>query len=534
MGTRGVVASAHPLASLAGLRILMEGGNAIDAAVAVASSLNVCEPFMSGAGGIGLMIVHRPGLGETRLLNFSGCAPNAATPDKFTRESQSSGIRAPLVPGNLGGWLKAHGDCGSMSLEQVFGPAIEYAEGGFPLTHFGHSVFSGSESLLRKCPNATASYLIEGNAPRPGEILRQPDLANTYRLLAREGANAFYEGEIAEAIADFCKAEGGLITLKDLQDYKPYWQEVITTDYRGLTVATAPPNSEGFQILQSLNLLEGFELGSLEQNSAEYIHTVAEAIKIAVADRIRYCGDPKNTDVPIDGLLSKDYAAERRKLMRPGEANIVTGERWQKEIPEGAITAGNPREFLPGMTTHFSVVDAEGNAVSCTQTLGAGFGSGRVVPGTGLALNNGINWMEIDPACDTPNLVEPGKQWSQPMAPMQVYRDGKFYLSVSTPGSYGILQTTLQMLLNIVEFGANIQEAIEAPRFRCWGGTTLTMENRITPQIRDTLAGFGHDIDVLPAWSVSVGGGQGVMVEPNGEARLGGADPRRDGYAVAW
>jgi gamma-glutamyltranspeptidase/glutathione hydrolase len=142
--------------------------------------------------------------------------------------------------------------------------------------------------------------------------------------------------------------------------------------------------------------------------------------------------------------------------------------------------------------------------------------------------------MEIDPACDTPNLVEPGKQWSQPMAPMQVYRDGKFYLSVSTPGSYGILQTTLQMLLNIIEFGANIQEAIEAPRFRCWGGTTLTMENRITPQIRDTLAGFGHDIDVLPAWSVSVGGGQGVMVEPNGEARLGGADPRRDGYAVAW
>ena len=512
----------------------MDGGNAIDAAVAVASSLNVCEPFMSGAAGIGLMIVHRPQHGETRLLNFSGCAPYAATPDKFTPASQEFGIRAPLVPGNLGGWLMALEECGSMSREQVFAPAIEYAEGGFPLTHFGHSVFSSSEAILRKCPNASAAYLIKGTAPRPGEILRQPDLANTYRLLAREGAGAFYEGEIAKAIANFCKAEGGLITLKDLQDYKPHWQEVITTDYRGLTVASAPPNSEGFQILQSLNLLEGFELSSMEHNSPDYIHTVAEAIKLAVADRIRFCGDPKNTDVPIEGLLSKAYADERRKLIRLDAANIVAGERWETEIPEGAITAGNPREFLPGMTTHFSVVDAQDNAVSCTQTLGAGFGSGRVVPGTGLALNNGINWMEIDPACDTPNLVAPGKQWSQPMAPTQVYRDGKFYLSVSTPGSYGILQTTLQMLLNILEFGANIQEAIEAPRFRCWGGTTLSMEDRIAPDVRNALASIGHEIELLPPWSVSVGGGQGVMVEPGSGARMSGADPRRDGYAVGW
>jgi len=299
-------------------------------------------------------------------------------------------------------------------------------------------------------------------------------------------------------------------------------------------VASAPPNSEGFQILQSLNLLEGFELSSMEHNSPDYIHTVAEAIKLAVADRIRFCGDPKNTEVPIEGLLSKAYADERRKLIRLDAANIVAGERWETEIPEGAITAGNPREFLPGMTTHFSVVDAQDNAVSCTQTLGAGFGSGRVVPGTGLALNNGINWMEIDPACDTPNLVAPGKQWSQPMAPTQVYRDGKFYLSVSTPGSYGILQTTLQMLLNILEFGANIQEAIEAPRFRCWGGTTLSMEDRIAPDVRNALASIGHEIELLPPWSVSVGGGQGVMVEPGSGARMSGADPRRDGYAVGW
>lgn len=534
MGTRGVVASAHPLASLAGLRILMDGGNAIDAAVAVASSLNVCEPFMSGAAGIGLMMIHRPRQGETRLLNFSGQAPNAATPDKFTHDSQESGIRAPLVPGNLGGWLMALEEYGSMSREQVFSPAIEYAQGGFPLTHFAHSVFASSESLLRKCPNAFASYLTQGKAPRPGEILRQPELANTYRLLVKEGVGVFYEGEIAHAIADFCKAEGGLITLKDLQDYKPHWQEVITAEYHGMTVATAPPNSEGFQILQTLNLLEGFGLGSMEHNSAEYIHLVAEAIKLAVADRIRYCGDPQHTDIPLDGLLSKAYAAERRKLIRPDAANAVAGERWLSAIPEDAITAGNPREFLPGMTTHFSVVDAEGNAVSCTQTLGSGFGCGRVVPGTGLALNNGINWMEIDPSCDTPNLVGPGKQWSQPMAPTQVYREGKFYLSVSTPGSYGILQTTLQMLLNVIEFGANIQEAIEAPRFRCWGGRTVTMEDRIAPDVRNALAGPGHEIELLPAWSITVGGGQGVMVDPESEARLGGADPRRDGYAVAW
>ena len=534
MGMHGAAASAHPLASLAGLRMLMDGGNAVDAAVAIAAALNVCEPFMSGAGGVGLMLLHLADDGETKMLDFSGRAPKAASPEEFTPETQERGIRAPLVPGNLGGWLEALEKHGTMSREKVFGPAIEYADGGFPLTNFGHEIFDSCAPLLRKCPNATAAYLINGEAPAPGQMLRQPDLANTYRLLVKEGASAFYEGEIAQTIASFSQEEDGLITLEDLNESKPTWRDVITTEYRGYTVTTAPPNCEGFQMLEALNILEEFDLAGMGHNSAEYIHLIAEAFKIAVTDRIIYCGDPKFIDIPVDGLISKAYAAERRKLINLDRANVVMGERWEKEIPQGAMTAGNPLEHIPGMTTHFAAVDSDGNVASITQTLGGGFGCGRVVPGTGLTLNNGINWMEVDPACDTPNLIEGGRQWSQPMAPLQVYKDGKFCLSVSTPGSYGILQTTLQMMLNHLEFGASIQEAIEAPRIRTWGSTVLSVEDRIAAEVRDELAELGHEIELLPAYSAKHGGGQGVTVDLDSGARTGGADPRRDGVAIAF
>ena len=534
MGARGMVASAHPLASLAGLRILMDGGNAVDAAVAVAAALNVCEPFMSGVAGVGVMLLHLAETGETRALDFSGRVPYGATPDVFTPETQTRGIRSPLVPGNLGGWLAALDAYGTKSRADVFGPAIEYAEVGFPISYFAHGVFSSAEQLLNQCPNAAAAYLHDGRAPAPGGVLRQPDLARTFRAIVEQGAAAFYHGEIARAIADFCAEEGGLIKLKDLEDYKPTWQDIITTEYRGYTVATAPPRFEGFQMLETLNILEPYDLGGMAHNSPEAIHLIAEAIKIAVADRIRYCGDPDLTDVPVVGLISKEFAAERRMLIDPVRANAVEGERWMKEIPEGAITAGNPREYLSGLTTHFAAVDPAGNVVSVSQTLGSAFGSSRMVKGTGVTLNNGINWMEIDPACDTPNRLEGGKRPAIPIAPLQLFRDGKFFLSIGTPGSYGLLQTTVQMLLNVLDFGANLQEAIEAPRFRCWAGTTIELEARIPVQVRDRLAAMGHDVQVLPNFSRVVGGGQAAMIHPASGARMGGADPRRDGYAIGF
>jgi gamma-glutamyltranspeptidase/glutathione hydrolase len=534
MGTRGLVASAHPLASLAGLRVLMDGGNAVDAAVAVAAALNVCEPFMSGVAGVGVMLLHLAETGETRALDFSGRVPYGATPDMFTPETQQRGIRSPLVPGNLGGWLAALDAYGAKSRGDVFGPAIEYAEGGFPVSYFAHGVFSSAAQLLNRCPHASAAYLSNGNAPAPGEVLRQPDLARTFRAIVEEGAAAFYQGEIARSIADFCAEEGGLITLKDLENYKPAWQDIITTEYRGYTVATAPPRFEGFQMLETLNILEAYDLRGMVHNSPEAIHLIAEAIKIAVADRIRFCGDTDFTDVPVEGLISKAFAADRRRLINPEKANAVEGERWMKEIPKGAITAGNPREFLSGLTTHFVAVDPAGNVVSVSQTLGSAFGSARMVKGTGVTLNNGVNWVEIDPACDTPNRLKGGKRPSIPIAPLQLFRDGKFFLSIGTPGSYGLLQTTVQMLLNVLDFGANLQEAIEAPRFRCWAGATIEMEERIPPQVRNRLAAMGHDVQVLPSFSRVVGGGHGAMIHPASGARLGGADPRRDGYAIGF
>jgi gamma-glutamyltranspeptidase/glutathione hydrolase len=512
----------------------MDGGNAVDAVVAVAAALNVCEPFMSGVAGVGVMLIHMAETGETRALDFSGRVPLGATPDMFTPETQQRGILSPLVPGNLGGWLAALDAYGSKSRGDVFSPAIEYAEGGFPISYFAHGVFSSAEQQLGQCPHAAAAYLSNGHAPAPGEVLRQPDLARTFRAIVEEGAAAFYQGEIARAIADFCAEEGGLITLKDLEDYKPSWQDIITTEYRGYTVTTAPPRFEGFQMLETLNILEAYDLKGMAHNAPETIHLIAEAIKIAVADRIRYCGDPDLSDVPVQGLISKEFAAERRKLINPDRANAVAGERWMKEIPEGAITAGNPREYLSGLTTHFSAVDPAGNVASVSQTLGSAFGSARMVKGTGVTLNNGVNWVEIDPACDTPNRLEGGMRPSIPIAPLQLFRDRKFFLSIGTPGSYGLLQTTVQMLLNVLEFGANLQEAIEAPRFRCWAGTTIELEGRIPVQVRERLAAMGHDVQVLPLYSRVVGGGQGAMVHPVSGARMGGADPRRDGYAIGF
>jgi|YNPNPStandDraft_1061719.scaffolds.fasta_scaffold22874_2 gamma-glutamyltranspeptidase/glutathione hydrolase len=534
MGTRGVVAAAHPLAALAGVQMLQQGGNAIDAAVATAAALNVVEPFMSGLGGFGFLLFYEAATGRVRALNFSGYAPAAARPGMHTPETQATGPLAPLVPGNPAGWLTALESYGTLSRADVFAPAIGYAEEGFPLTHFGHRMFALNAPKLNLFPESARVYLRDGAAPPPGAVLRQPDLAKTFRQIVEGGAEAFYRGPLAAAIVAFCERHGGLITAEDLADYAPEWQEPLRSTYRGCEVVTMPPNSSGFQILETLNLLEGFEVKELGHNTAPYIHLLAEAMKLAVADRIAYGTDPKFTPLPLEGLLSKEYAAERRKRINLHRAAPVEGERWNKTPPPGAVAPGQPELCTPGMTTHFAVIDAAGNVVSVTQTLGSGFGCGCVVDGTGLALNNGIRWFETDPDCPTPNLIAPRKRLEMPMAPTQVYRDGRFWFSVSTPGSYGILQTTTQMLLNILEFGATLQQAIEAPRFKTLVGTQLGIEERLPVEVCEGLQARGHELVLLEPWSIDVGGAQGVMQDPASGARMGGGDPRRDGYAIAF
>jgi len=524
-GRQAAVASAHPLATLAGYRILEQGGNAVDAVVAMAASLGVVEPYMSGPGGVGFMLLHRNG-GEPVVLNFSGCAPLAATPDQFTPESQDLGCRACLVPGNVAGWFEALSEFGSMPAEPVFAPAISLARDGFPLHPFNVRTIEMALPRLNQ-----AGKDVYGNVPlQIGAILRQTDLAESLEQMAQEGAKAFYTGDVGKKIIGHLQENGGLLSAEDLASYQPDQETPIGIDYRGCQVRTCPPNNEGFQILQTLKLLEAYDLTSLGHNSAAYVHTLSEAIKLAVADRIQWAGDPKFAPVPLDRLLDDAYIRERRSGIDPQTASRSEGERWRGSRDENMIPPGN----IDGLTTHLAAVDSEGNVASITQSLGNGFGSGVIVPGTGIALNNFVWWCEIDPTCPTPNLIAPGKRWASCMAPVHVLKDDRFWFSIATPGSYGILHTTLQMLLAIIEFGADPQAAIEAPRFRVWEETRMQIEDRFPANVLDELTQRGHTLESVGDYSVMVGGGQAVMIDPDSQARLAGADPRRDGYALAY
>ncbi|MGE5191894.1 MAG: gamma-glutamyltransferase [Deltaproteobacteria bacterium] len=526
-GMRAAVASAHPLASAAGVDMLKAGGHAVDAVVAMAAALGVVEPYMSGVGGVGFLLLHEA-RGTTRVLNFCGNTPARGTPDQFTYETRERGIRAPLIPGNAAGWFEALRQYGRLPVANVFAPAIEHAERGFPLHPFNVDLIRSS--LPRLNPAGRAIY--EQVPLRIGAVLKQPELGRSLRCLAEQGPDYFYRGELAEHIDRFMRDEGGLITGDDLAGYRPDWETPIDVTYRGHTVKTCPPNNEGFQILQTLKLLEGFDLARLGHNSSDYIHLLSETVKLAVADRIRWAGDPKFSPVPLDRLLSDPYIAERRKLINHQSASRSEGERWRGTPTVPPVRPGS----IDGLTTHLSAVDEEGNVASITQSLGHGFGSGMFVPGTGVALNSFAYWCEIDPACPTPNLMAPGKRWAACMAPVQVFREGgkKFWFSIATPGSYGILHTTVQMLLNIVEFGADCQAAIEAPRFRLYEETRMQIESRVRSDVLRDLSRRGHQLEIVGDFNYVVGGGQSVMIDPESGARLAGADPRRDGYALAY
>ena len=527
-GARGMVTSAHPLASLAGVRILLAGGNAIDAAVAVAAALNVVEPYMSGLGGDGYMLVHIARDNRLHALDYVGRSAHAATRAAFADEGEKEvGPKALLVPGAPGGWLAAHARFGSLPLDRIFAPAIEYAEGGVPLTVKGATFYGMGKDKLDQ--TALATFFPNGRPPVAGEIIRQPNLAATYRALAGGGADEFYRGALGERLVGAIRQAGGLLTDRDFADFTPEWQEPVGTTYRGYAIRTAPPPCSGFQYLASLNLLEGYDLAAAGQNSAAAVHLGVEAFKLAIADRIVYTTDPQ---IPLAGLLSKGYAARRRNEIRPAFVGLSEGERYGGKPGPEFVQAGVPRHDDHENTTHFDVVDAEGNAVSVTQSLGAPFGSGVMAGDTGIMLNNLSYWFDFEE--DSPNAMGPHKKIEMCMAPAAVYGpDGQLFMAIGTPGSFGILQTTPQMIANVLDHGYNIQAAIEAPRFRVFAGTELHLEGRFPEDVRNDLIALGHGVNVLEDWSWSVGGGHGILIDPDTGARYGGADPRRDGVALA-
>ncbi len=532
MGANGMVASAHPLASLSGLRVLLEGGNAFDAAVATAATLNVAEPYMSGVGGIGVGLAYIARENRVRALDFSGRAPGAAEPSMFTEESKRTGVRASLVPGNVAGWLTLHEAYGSMDRERLFQSAIDYAEKGIPVTRFNNRTMARTAPRLSKFPSASIILGHTGQPPRVGTLLKMPELADSLRKIAREGRKVFYEGELAEKIVKANQEMGGLLSFADLAEYEARWQDPISINYRGYEINTVPPSCSGFQVLQTLKLMEGFTGDYMIFQHPNTLHLLMEAVKLCVTDRIKFGGDPDIVDIPLKALLSEAYIKSQRTRIERDSAAPVIGQRYTRMGEPDALAPGSPEQFDGGMTTHFAVADRDGNVVTITQTLGGAFGSAVAMGDTGIFLNNMCSWFDLEEG--SPNIIGPGKRVDLIVAPTQTLKDGKFHLSMGTPGSYGILQTTPQFLMNVLDFGMNVQEAIEAPRFRCTSGRHVEMEERFPSHVRRALQDLGHDVNVIEPWSMSVGGAQGIQVDTEAGVFQGGADPRRDGYAIGW
>ena len=372
LATRGMVATSQPLAAAAGLRVLQDGGNAIDAAIATAAVLNVVEPMMCGIGGDLFALVYENESQKLYGLNATGRAGSKSSAqwmrDEGYERMPSSGIYAVTVPGAVDGWEQLLARFGTRSLAELLEPAIHYAEHGFPVSEIIATDWQGLEGKLSRHPEAAANYLIDGRAPRHGELFKSPDLAQTFRQLADEGPQAFYRGSIAHKIANFVDSEGGFVTYEDMANHHSEWVEPISTTYKDVTLYQIPPNSQGYVALEMLNILEAFDLKSLGHNSAEYLHLLIEAKKLAFADRDAYLTDPSQADVPLEKLISKEYAAERRKL--------IDRARAASEVA--------PADIDPTETVYLTVVDADRNVVSLIYSVYGGFGSGLVVPGTGI------------------------------------------------------------------------------------------------------------------------------------------------------
>lgn len=544
MGRNGMVCSGHPLASQAGIRVLQQGGNAVDAALAVSAVLGVVEPQSSGIGGDGFIMLYRRDTGRVEVINATGAAPRAATREAYLPDGLPMyGARSVSTPCLVDGLLEMHARHGSVSLAAAFDPAIDLCENGFPVSnHLAHEL-ARSPHLL-DYPGSRAVFAPEGHPLTGGEILRQADLGWSYRRIAEQGREAFYEGELAAAMLRASERHGGLLAESDFRACRAEWMEPISTTYRGHTVYEAPPNSSGHVLLQELNMVELFDLAALEYLSAESVHLMVEAKRLAFADREAYMADPAFVDVPLRGLISKEYARERAALIDHDWASAVVeaGDPWRYEgrpRPAGAARRGGR---LQEDTTCFAVVDRAGNAVCQLQSVQSVFGSGIVAEGTGILLNNRMTYWHLDE--DHPNCLAPGKRVRHTMNPVMVFHEGKLFLVLGTPGADTQVQTNLQMITDVVDYGLNVSEAVESPRWRHLQSPTestiphicedaLQMEGRFPAATVQELRDKGQPVKPIGDWEAS---GSEMMIEVNAEtgALFGAADPRRDGYAIGW
>ena len=522
--TQGMVATSQPLASQVGLDVLKRGGNAVDAAIAVAAMLNVTEPNMTGVGGDAFMMIYSPKTKKLEALNASGRAPRALNLDHFASrkiaQMPTSGMETITVPGAFDGWITLLEKHGTQKLADLLAPAIGYAESGFPVMEKIAADWEPEVPKLKATAAAASTYLVNGAAPRPGTIFFQKNLARTLRTLARGGRDAFYRGEIARAIVDYCQKNGGFLSMEDFAAQKSNWVEPISTTYRGYTLCELPPNNQGLTALLLLNILEGIDIGSMRSEPDRYYHTLIEATKIAFADRNRYIADPAFAKVPVKELLSKEYAARRRALIDPHKA--IDAPSY------GDIRMGSD-------TTYFTVVDKDRNAVSFINSLFNSFGSGIVAGDTGIMLHNRGTGFSLDP--NHPNKLEPGKRPFHTLIPAMVFKDGNFLMSYGVMGGDIQAQGHAQVLVNLVDRGLNLQQAIDAPRIRYISGRGVMLEESLPAPVIARLIERGHERVIPPAGIMHralMGGGQAIMLDSETGALLGASDPRKDGLAIGY
>ena len=529
-GTRGMVCSAHPVAAFIGLGILQRGGNAFDAAIAVAAAEGVVLPMKCGLGGDAFVVLHDARKRETVAFNGSGVAAAGATANYYRGQGYKAmpldGVHAVSVPGGVAVYEALWKRHGTMDWSELWEPAIRLADEGVAITKYISARFADRADTLATFPHSAAQFLPNGRVPAAGERWSAPNLAKTLRIVAKGGADAFYRGEIAEKLLAFLKKEGQTFTADDFAQQQAVIYAPISTNYRGAIVYETAPPSQGFLVLEQLNIIEGFELGKLAPYSPERMHLLIEAKKLAFADRNRHAGDPAFVKWPLQTLISKEHAARRRAEIDPGRA------QW----PDGALLPEHN-----GDTSYFAVADGNGNAISFIHSLSNAFGSCVVAGETGITLNNRAGrGFSLDPM--HPNCIAPGRRTMHTLNAYMIHRDGKPWLVGGTPGGDQQAQWNTQIISNVIDHRMSLQDAVEAPRFHSFPGTdpvnlgrppVVKAEARVPDATREALARLGHTVETLGAWG---GGGavQLIQVDHKNGVLRGATDPRPGGLAVGF
>lgn len=525
-GKQGVVSAGRAEAAQIGRDILARGGNAIDAAVAVAFAMGVCEPNASGIGGGGFMLIRDGKTGKSVFLDFRENAPMAATPAMYTPKASGSnydkdlsnvyGGKAVGVPGDVAGLLYALEQYGTMTPEQVISPAAQLAREGYVVTPLLNGDMTEHQEQLKTYGDGWKIYLKDGQPWPVGSIISNPDLADTLDKIAKGGKDAFYKGEIADKIIAQVAKDGGVLTHEDLQNFKVRVLEPVRCTYRGYElISSPPPSSGGTHVAQILNVLENFDVSALEVNSVEYLHLFSEVFKMCYADRAAHMGDPNFVKVPLEGLLSKDYAKELAARFDPENAHKPT--------------AGDPWKHESISTTHFSIADCEGNLVAVTRTINHFFGSCVVPEGTGFLLNDEMEDFSLDP--NSANAVAGGKVPLSCMSPTFILKDGKPFAVLGSPGGIRIISSVVQVISKMIDHGMNLEDAIGSPRIGDSHTDQIIYESRIPAETIEKLQAMGHPVKGYDDWHRIMGSVNGCAILPDGTI-VGAADPRRDGLAM--